>query len=665
MSAGGENFTAANASVANVMNNVSSGLPDLSLKADVDVDMQGGFMVSADADGEKPLTSQFRGVCWNKKNRRWQAAINSSGKYIYLGSFVSEEEAAHMFDRAAIRLRGHRAKLNFNIQEYMDSSGNLQEDSRIAAIIGKTDVGGTPGNPSSKGGATNGGAGGGTATAGRTVGGGGTIGHDQLMASVLGPDTSPAAAMAAAMASLTGGAGNNGAGGGNVRSSVNVVTGGYTRGEVLNPGGSGHNSSSLGTLLGVGGGQVLTGLGGVRVLTGGARGASSGFLSSSGGANGANYTVSANIFKGKAVNPLEVPLPPGCTLEATIPGEEDAFGILYQNAQRALGAVIWDGFASQDIGVFDTDRDARTACNSALRIVLQYKSQNALLLQSLAESMLPSTAANHLPPPQSQLHVQPNPSSTSALIQQYGAPNNGSTLQAADGAGSAAFDGMSLSALFSQPLPSFTTTTGSLINTNVHLGSGGGSGSSGSGGVPLTTSGGVGGTPPVRSFNDLFTFLASYQRQTLPASSGVPNPDLPSASISLDASQVLSMLGSTAVCSSMADAPSGMTGSGASLPILLSTLPATNGAPNAGVGSGEQGRLKRPASDDEEGSVKRAMHHNTETVKGCEEESVAQISGGKGVDDFSALKSMANVTVADLMKQLTEQAQAPGVVNRS
>jgi len=28
------------------------------------------------------------GVCWNKKNKRWQAAINSSGKYIYLGSYV-------------------------------------------------------------------------------------------------------------------------------------------------------------------------------------------------------------------------------------------------------------------------------------------------------------------------------------------------------------------------------------------------------------------------------------------------------------------------------------------------------------------------------------------------------------------------------------------------
>lgn len=28
----------------------------------------------------KPLSSRFRGVCWNKKNKRWQAAINSSGK---------------------------------------------------------------------------------------------------------------------------------------------------------------------------------------------------------------------------------------------------------------------------------------------------------------------------------------------------------------------------------------------------------------------------------------------------------------------------------------------------------------------------------------------------------------------------------------------------------
>jgi hypothetical protein len=41
-----------------------------------------------------------------------------------------------MFDRAAIRLRGHRAKLNFNIQEYMDSSVSYlhsQTNGKLAA----------------------------------------------------------------------------------------------------------------------------------------------------------------------------------------------------------------------------------------------------------------------------------------------------------------------------------------------------------------------------------------------------------------------------------------------------------------------------------------------------------------------------------------------------
>lgn len=32
-------------------------------------------------------TSAFRGVCWNKKNRRWQAAINAYARYIYLGGW--------------------------------------------------------------------------------------------------------------------------------------------------------------------------------------------------------------------------------------------------------------------------------------------------------------------------------------------------------------------------------------------------------------------------------------------------------------------------------------------------------------------------------------------------------------------------------------------------
>jgi hypothetical protein len=55
-------------------------------------------------------------VCWNKKNKRWQAAINSGGKYIYLGSFTSEGDAARQFDRAAIKIRGKKAKLNFRYE---------------------------------------------------------------------------------------------------------------------------------------------------------------------------------------------------------------------------------------------------------------------------------------------------------------------------------------------------------------------------------------------------------------------------------------------------------------------------------------------------------------------------------------------------------------------
>lgn len=73
-----------------------------------------------DPQNGKKLSSRYRGVCWNKKNRRWQAAINSSGKYLYLGSYVSEEEAARAFDRAAVRIRGKKARINFRFEDYAD-----------------------------------------------------------------------------------------------------------------------------------------------------------------------------------------------------------------------------------------------------------------------------------------------------------------------------------------------------------------------------------------------------------------------------------------------------------------------------------------------------------------------------------------------------------------
>jgi hypothetical protein len=62
----------------------------------------------------KKLTkSRFRGV---KPNRNlWAARIRHRGKEHYLGSFVDDEEAAAVYDKAAVRLHGARARLNFDV----------------------------------------------------------------------------------------------------------------------------------------------------------------------------------------------------------------------------------------------------------------------------------------------------------------------------------------------------------------------------------------------------------------------------------------------------------------------------------------------------------------------------------------------------------------------
>lgn len=59
------------------------------------------------------VTSRFKGVYWNKKDRRWVAQIGSNSDVKFLGGYLSEENAAMAYDSAAFKAYGAFAVLNF------------------------------------------------------------------------------------------------------------------------------------------------------------------------------------------------------------------------------------------------------------------------------------------------------------------------------------------------------------------------------------------------------------------------------------------------------------------------------------------------------------------------------------------------------------------------
>ena len=70
-------------------------------------------------------SSVFQGVCWSTRVRRWRAYIcagplNALGhsKQIYIGQFLTEEDAAAAYDVYALRLFGSFAKTNFPMSRY-------------------------------------------------------------------------------------------------------------------------------------------------------------------------------------------------------------------------------------------------------------------------------------------------------------------------------------------------------------------------------------------------------------------------------------------------------------------------------------------------------------------------------------------------------------------
>ncbi|KAK8671448.1 hypothetical protein V6N13_038044 [Hibiscus sabdariffa] len=66
--------------------------------------------------------SKYRGVARHHHNGRWEARIGRvfGNKYLYLGTFNTQEEAAAAYDMAALEHRGTNAVTNFDISRYID-----------------------------------------------------------------------------------------------------------------------------------------------------------------------------------------------------------------------------------------------------------------------------------------------------------------------------------------------------------------------------------------------------------------------------------------------------------------------------------------------------------------------------------------------------------------
>lgn len=57
-------------------------------------------------------TSNFKGVCWHKRVKKWIAKISIDKKRVHLGVFNTELEAARAYNQAAVKAWGDQAKLN-------------------------------------------------------------------------------------------------------------------------------------------------------------------------------------------------------------------------------------------------------------------------------------------------------------------------------------------------------------------------------------------------------------------------------------------------------------------------------------------------------------------------------------------------------------------------
>ena len=77
--------------------------------------------------GSRPGTSSNRGVCREKKTKKWRAEIQINGKKESLGYHELEADAVKAYDRACIVLKGEDAKTNCPIEEYRSEMETLRK----------------------------------------------------------------------------------------------------------------------------------------------------------------------------------------------------------------------------------------------------------------------------------------------------------------------------------------------------------------------------------------------------------------------------------------------------------------------------------------------------------------------------------------------------------
>lgn len=63
-------------------------------------------------------SSQFKGVSWHRRSKRWVVHLTCNKRLVYNDSFVNEIEAAHAYDRAVIKYCDEFAYTNFPRKDY-------------------------------------------------------------------------------------------------------------------------------------------------------------------------------------------------------------------------------------------------------------------------------------------------------------------------------------------------------------------------------------------------------------------------------------------------------------------------------------------------------------------------------------------------------------------